>query len=78
MNLTGHALDYITDANLGSFRAILLQIKPLVLVNLVSNYCPGLVSIFAFVVKMESNAKKGCEAIPTEWTVYSEKSQTQE
>lgn len=28
MNLRGHALDFITDANLGSFRAILLQIKP--------------------------------------------------
>lgn len=46
MNLTGHALDVITDANLGSFRAILPQIKPLVLVKLLSNYCPDLVSIF--------------------------------
>ena len=79
MNSTGHALDVITDANLGGFRAVFLQIKPLFLVNLVLNYCPGLGSIFQFVVKMESNTiTKRHEATPTEWTIYSEKSQTKE
>lgn len=65
-NLTGHAPDVITDANLESFRHILLQINALFLVSLLSYFCPVLVSVFYFVVKMEANIKRNVETLPIE------------
>lgn len=65
-NLTGHALDVIAHANFRSFSYTPADKATVLFVNSVLNYFPYLVSIFSFVVKMETTVKRNVEVIPIE------------